>query len=634
MKKNLLFILLISLAGFAQVPAGYYNTATGTGFALKTQLKNIISNDKIVSGSTGYANLYVTYQTSDRDYYYENDGTILDMYSEKPTGTDAYNYSADATQRCSTAPFETEGICYNREHIIPQSIFNELSPMRNDAHFVTPTDGKVNNFRSNYPHGVVGQLFNPDSADKIQNPTTNGSKLGYGLDSGYAAGYNGIVFEPIDDFKGDIARMYFYFATKYEDQITTWGKTYPMFNGTSNQVFTNTFKNILLEWHKIDPVSDREIARNNAIYITQGIRNPFIDKPEYANLIWNNVVDNETPGAPTNLSVTNTTSNTITLTWNAATDNTGIASYDVYVDGSLKTNSNTTTATVIGLTPSTTYSLYVIAKDFTGNVSLASNTVTGTTLMGNTNGGATDLFFSEYVEGSGSNKVLEIANFTGATVDLSIYSLKKQTNGAGDWLAPNVLSGTLNNGSVFVAVDAMIATSCYALTNANVSYPGGTTNSPTAFNGNDPIGLFKNDILIDIIGTFNGGNGNFAIDQTLRRKPTVTKPNATFNKALEWDQLALNTCDGVGTHNIATLNSDSYNFTGFNIYPSPSNGEFAIEFPNNNIYQVTIYSVLGQKVYENEIASKKITVTNLERGLYIVKVEGGPQSIVKKIVIN
>jgi endonuclease I len=627
MKKNIILLFLLSsVLGYAQIPSGYYNDATGTGFVLKTQLKNIIANDNIVSGAAGYANLYVTYQTSDRDYYYENDGTILDMYSEKPAGKDAYNYSADATQRCTDAPFDTEGTCYNREHIIPQSIFNELSPMRNDAHFVTPTDGRVNNIRSNVPHGMVGNLISP--------PTSNGSKLGYGLNSGYATGYDQLVFEPIDEFKGDIARMYFYFATKYEDQITIWGKAYPMFDGSKNQVFNNTFKNILLEWHKLDPVSIREIDRNNAIYLTQGIRNPFIDKPEYVNLIWTNAPDNEAPGAPTNLTVTNSTSNSLTLTWNAATDNSGIASYDVYVEGVLKTNSTTTTATVSGLTPSTFYSFYVIAKDFTGNLSLASNTAIGTTLRGNTNGGANDLFFSEYVEGSGSNKVLEIANFTGAPVDLSIYSLKKQTNGAGDWLAPNALSGTLNNGSVFVAVDAMIATSCYALANANVSYPGGTTNSPTAFNGNDPVGLFKNDVLIDIIGTFNGGSGNFAMDQTLRRKPTITKPNATFNKALEWDQLALNACEGVGTHNIATLNSDSFNFTGFNIYPSPSNGEFAIEFSDNGIYNVTIYSVLGQKVYENEIASKKITVTNLERGLYVVKVERGTQSIVKKIVIN
>jgi endonuclease I len=636
MKRNYFVLLLLStVLGFAQVPTGYYDSATGTGYVLKTQLKDIISNDNIVIGTQGYANLYITYQTSDRDYFYENDGTILDMYSEKPSGADAYNFSADATQRCSNAPFETEGICYNREHIIPQSIFNELSPMRNDAHFVTPTDGKVNNFRNNYPHGVVGELIPPASNQQITNPTTNGSKLGYGLNSGYAAGYSGIVFEPIDEFKGDIARMYFYFATKYQEQLTTWGKSYPMFNGSKNQVFTTTFKNILLQWHLLDPVSDREIARNNAIFTTQGIRNPFIDHPEYVDMIWNSAPDTENPTAASNLAVTGTTSSTVSLSWTAGTDNIGIASYDIYVDGILKDSSTGLTKTISGLTPSTTYSFYVIAKDFEGNVSPTSNSISGTTTAITTGGGASDLFFSEYVEGSGSNKVLEIANFTGAPVDLSIYSLKKQSNGAGAWLAPNLLSGTLNNGAVFVAVDVAISNTCYALANANISYPGSTQSSPTGFNGNDPIGLFKNDVLIDIIGTFNGGNGNFAQDQTLRRKPTITAPNVVFNKALEWDQLTIDTCNNIGTHAITTLSTIEFTSDDFKIAPNPSNGNFDILFDGNEKYSIEIYSSIGQKVYDKkDIKSNAVSITSFSNGIYLVKFFKDSRTIVKKIVIN
>lgn len=273
MKKNLtiLFLFLITIS-FAQPPAGYYNSATGTGYALKTQLHTIISNGYL---DKSYGGLYDTYQTSDIDKNYENDGTILDMYSENPTGTDPYNFYPDSAQRCGN--YTNEGDCYNREHIIPQSVFNSLTPMYSDAHFITPTDGAVNGLRSDNPHGKVGTTTKT---------TANGSKLGSAANTGYSAGFTGTVFEPIDEFKGDIARMYFYFATRYEDVLTTWGKSYAPFNGTSDQVFTDTFKNILLTWNAQDPVSARETTRNNAIYARQKNRNPYIDNNSYVAKIW------------------------------------------------------------------------------------------------------------------------------------------------------------------------------------------------------------------------------------------------------------------------------------------------------------------------------------------------------------
>lgn len=272
-------LLLLSLTCLAQAPANYYNAASGTGYSLKTQLYNIIKGHT----DKGYAGLYTTYNTSDRDYFYEDDGSVLDMYSENPLGTDPYNYTPGNNQ-CGS--YSIEGDCYNREHIVPQSVFNEDAPMKSDAHFITPTDGKVNGMRNNYPHGKVGPTSSYTSS--------NGSKLGQASNSGYAAGYSGIVFEPIDEFKGDIARMYFYFATRYQNEITSWGVSYPMFNGTATQVFTDTFRNILLEWNQMDPVSAFEVARNNAIYARQGNRNPFIDDNSYVTMIWGNALSAET----------------------------------------------------------------------------------------------------------------------------------------------------------------------------------------------------------------------------------------------------------------------------------------------------------------------------------------------------
>jgi endonuclease I len=606
-----LFYLFIFTAGFAQAPAGYYNNATGSGYTLKTQLYNIIKDHTVQD----YAGLYVTYETSDIDKFYENDGSVLDMYSENPAGVDPYNYSITATQRCGN--YAIEGDCYNREHIIPQSVFSSAAPMVSDAHFITPTDGKVNGIRSNYPHSVVAT---PTLT------TQNGSKLGEST----TAGYTGPVFEPIDDFKGDIARMYFYFATRYENTVASYN--YAMFNNSTNKVFTTAFLNQLLAWHIQDPVSPREIARNNAIYARQNNRNPFIDNPQYVNAIWKiEAVDTEAPTAATSLTVTNTTSNSASLSWTAATDNVAVTGYDIYVNGNFKTTETGLTATVTGLAASATYSFYIVTRDAERNSSVASASVDGTTTTAPTGGTtASEIFFSEYVEGGGFNKALEIANFTGASVDLSIYSIKKQSNGAGAWSLGLNLTGTLNNTAVFVLVDPQITAACYAAASANLS------SAQEAFNGNDPMGLFKNGVLIDIIGTFNGGSSNFAADETLRRKPSISAPNATFNKTAEWDVYLKDTCNGIGSHSLASLSTTNFNSNEFTIYPNPSNGNVKINFTNSiEKRTVQVFSMVGQKVFENEYAnSSSVVIANLPIGVYIVKVTENAKSVSKKLIIK
>jgi endonuclease I len=610
-KKYSLLLLLFVTVSFAQIPSGYYSTATGTGYTLKTQLYNIIKGQT----DNGYAGLYTTYQTSDVDNFYENDGTVLDMYSENPSGTDPYNYSIGSTQRCGN--YSAEGDCYNREHIIPQSVFNEQSPMVADAHFITPTDGKVNGVRSNYPHGVVST------------PTyisQNGGKLG----PNSTAGYSGTVFEPINEFKGDIARMYFYFATRYENTVA--GYTYAMFDGSSNKVFTTAFLNILLAWNTQDPVNAREIARNNAIYARQNNRNPFIDHPEYVNQIWNTSADTQVPTAPTSLASTAKTATSITVSWNASTDNVGVTGYNVYSNGVLKSTITTLNYTITGLTASTSYNINVTARDAAGNVSASSNTIAVTTNSSGT-GTATDLLFSEYIEGSGNNKALEIANNTGASISLSTYTVKKQTNGAGAWSTGLALSGTLTSGSKFVIVNSSISSACFSTSAANIS----TTATELTFNGNDAVGLFKNGVLIDIIGTFSGGTANFAADVTLRRKSTVTSPSTTFNLSSQWDSYTTDTCNNLASKMAKPIEeeivSDSDEIT---IYPNPSNGNFNVGFANAAApYSIEILSFSGQKVYErqNEINSQ-VSVSHLAKGIYVVKITRDAKTIIKKIVIN
>lgn len=278
-KKILAFILIaLGINSYAQIPPGYYNSATGNGYTLKTQLKLIISNGH---EDQGYDTLYDAYVNTDNDSFYENDNTVLDMYSENPSDVDSYNYNHN-DRTCGN--YNSENDCYNREHIFPQGFFNEQLPMRTDIHHVVPTDGYVNNRRANYPFG------------EVTNDTwmsNNGSKVGQNT----FGSYSGVVFEPIDEFKGDIARMLLYFAVRYEDEVTdsSWDDhttTNNPLNGTNDQVYEIWYLQLLYKWHLEDPVSEREIKRNNEAYNFQGNRNPFIDYPEYVDTIWSSVLSN------------------------------------------------------------------------------------------------------------------------------------------------------------------------------------------------------------------------------------------------------------------------------------------------------------------------------------------------------
>ncbi|MBE0364263.1 hypothetical protein PULV_a2555 [Pseudoalteromonas ulvae UL12] len=251
----------------------YYTPVTGlTGFDLKTGLYNIIAGHN----AQGYGAIWGFYELHALDKYYENDGSILDIYSEKPQGTDSYNYIKVSNQ-CGS--YSGEGGCYNREHSFPKSWFGgQVEPMNSDIHHIFATDGFVNSKRSSFPYGEVGAATFTSS---------NGSQLGQAVST---LGFSGTVFEPIDEFKGDLARAYFYMATRYENVIAGWqsNSSYgdAILNGSSDKVFENWHITMLLRWHQQDPVSQKEIDRNNAAFEHQGNRNPFIDHPEFATMIW------------------------------------------------------------------------------------------------------------------------------------------------------------------------------------------------------------------------------------------------------------------------------------------------------------------------------------------------------------
>jgi endonuclease I/chitodextrinase len=589
--KRILYSLLLSILSinaFAQIPTGYYSTATGTGATLKTQLKNIITTGH---NPGSYSGLWTAYQTTDIDNFYENDGSVLDIYSENPTGTDPYNYSVGSTNQCGN--YNSESDCYNREHIIPQSLFNEASPMVSDIHFIRATDGYVNNMRGSFPFGTVGVT------NYISN---NGSKRG----SSVSPGYTGTVFEPINEFKGDVARMIFYFVTRYETQLAGFNSG-DMLGGSAYPGLQTWELNQLLAWNALDPVSPAEIARNNASYNYQGNRNPYIDNPSYVNQVWGSpVVDTQAPTVATNLVANNPTSNSVSLNWTASTDNVGVVAYDIYKDGVFYATVSGTTATVSGLNPSTTYNFYVIAKDAAGNASAASNTATGTTLAGGQPGGSCGT-----------------EDFTNIPASASSYGVQTWTSNNITWTATDARTDQTINGRAINIRNGNLTTS-------TISGGIGSLTVTTKLPFSDTAG----NLILQINGN-NAGTipfGTAAITTTISNinvanNVVIKIINVETGKRISIDDLSW-TCY---TAPLAT--SEVSRDKSFSIYPNPvKNNELSVKGENlSKVLKAEIYDLSGkliQSIANPFKNSNKINLQGVTKGTYILKTDNSSSKFI------
>lgn len=261
----LLLLPFLTLSIFAQGPNNsgtYYQSADGLkGKDLKTAMFKIIRSHTPLS----YDYLWTAFKTTDK----RADGKVWDMYSN------ATNFTFGTDQ---AGNYKKEGDVYNREHSFPKNWFGgKVSPMYSDLVHIVPTDGYVNNRRSNYPFGETEGTYK----------SKNGfSKLG----SCTYPGYKGTVFEPNDEYKGDFARIYFYMATAYEDKITGWSQS-AILQKDAYQPYKDWQQKMLMEWSKKDEVSQKEIDRNAGIFALQKNRNPFVDYPGLEEYIWGSKKD-------------------------------------------------------------------------------------------------------------------------------------------------------------------------------------------------------------------------------------------------------------------------------------------------------------------------------------------------------
>lgn len=715
-KKITLFILLISsVTTFSQQT--YYNDVNLnlTGTTLKEELAT-----KIISTHTRFLFYDQIWDASKAtDVNPNNNQEVVLIYGWE-NGTDA-DVTNDRTRGINNNSGNVGD--WNREHVYSQSLgtppLSDEGP-GSDAHHLRPADTQRNSSRNNRK---------------------------FTAGSGFSGAQSNGGWYPGDEWKGDVARMMMYMYVRYDDRCLISNIGIGDNSNTPDDMI-----DLFLQWNAEDPVSEIEKQRNDyhenlSNQNAQGNRNPFIDNPRLATRIWGGPEaediwgiytnsDTEAPTVPTNLQASNITTFSIDLSWTASTDNVGVTSYDIYVNGNLEDATSTTSITISnllpdsnysfavlakdiannasqlstpldtktlkdeepptipqnlvisnetestfiiswdastdntkvgiyeiyvddilygssnnemftanGLAPSTTYKVQVLAVDEVGNKSALSTPVNGTT----TNGSATasELFFSEYLEGSSNNKALEIVNLTNSDIDLSSYSLKRQSNGGlngADWEWEMSLAGkTIKSQNVFVIVNeaagehtdsksqkARDAGDFLISIADTIRVHDGDTNfgAPINFNGNDPVGLFKNGVLIDIIGTYNGGSANFGKDRTLRRKSGVSSPNVNFDLDNEWEIVRVNgvidkdNADDFGKHSAIVLSTNNYNTSGISFYPNPADDYLKIKnTTNQKVSNVQVFTILGKSVFHQKDNIKEINTKQLSKGIYILKFE-------------
>ena len=630
MKRSLYFLLFAPFFGFAQIPTGYYDGTAGlSGYALKTKVHEIISQKHY---SFNYSNVTGFYATTDIDNYYENDGTILDIYSENPTGADAQSYTP--TQIIGTASAEGQG--FNREHGMPQSTFYGVYPMYSDIHYLIPADAYINQRRSNYPYAR-----NPGN-NKI---FSNGSKIG----NSTTPGYTNLVYEPIDEFKGDVARYLLYFVTRYEGSLRSFNhqlSTSPL-DGSEEKGFENWYITMLKDWATLDPVSQREIDRNNAVFAIEKTRNPFIDHPEWINMIWSVAPDAIAPQAPQNLASSAIGESFVNLSWQAVPD-TDLLGYQVFQNGNYIGYTKNTSFVADRLSPNTAYDFTVKAYDNGYLQSIASNTATISTTT--TDVLAKDLMITKYIEGSTnsnnnqSNTAIEIMNKTGHEVNLNNYHLSIQFKGTGTtyyFSDSFMLEGKIAPGERKVIISPFANFPNYTVADANYV----TSAPPLTYTGTQYIELSYATKYLKTVSTNNYDLSFSTVDavgfkdvsntlgnQSLYRNTNVTDPRSDFTIS-EWTQHPNDYTVNLGTGpvlNVVDLTKQNELF----IYPNPAENEIYLKGTQlQKIANAKIFDASGRILLMEDQPFKNknsINVSKLSKGVYFLQVDGKSLKFLKK----
>lgn len=657
--KHLAFTLvcsLISIFAWAQTPPSDLN-----GSSLRSWLKTNYYNGK--HSALGYTDA----RRKMYNYIDNKNNKIVGVYSGY---TKSWSYGGTGT---NPDPI-------NCEHTVPQSFFGKSEPMKSDIHHLFPTYKNWNSIRSNY---AFAEIDDNQTTRWMRNTSYQSSIPSSNIDE-YSEYANG-KFEPREDHKGNVARAVFYFYTMYPTQagsITSVGNLNTLYQWHLDDPVdaAEIARNNAIEQYQgnRNPYIDQPNLVARAWGFSDGGSGGGGGSVTYCASKGNSVADewiqqvtiasiNKSSGSnggyadftatSTSLAQGATVSITIKPAWSGTVYSEGYAIWiDFNKDGDftdsgeqLFTRSATSSSTVTGSitipssaatgttrmrvsmkyngVPSSceTFS-YGEVEDYTVNIVTGSGSGDGNG-GGSGSGNSSDLFISEYVEGSSYNKGIEIANLTGASVSLSGYSLRKQTNGSGSWSTLN-LSGTIANGDV------------YTLANSSASFSADlkTSNSVLSFNGNDAIALFKGETLIDIVGTYNSGS-YFGQDVTLVRKSSAYSPSSTYN-ASNWTSYSQNTFSYFGQISSSTNRVTSFGQAAtvashqVSVFPVPATNQVNVQL--GEAAKVVVTNMQGQVVYQSITQGRAlgIDVSTWKKGVYVLSVQNGNTITSKRLVVR
>jgi len=598
---SFLFIIFFSLNSvFGQLtpPTDLQTYYTGVDFS---QTGMLLFDDLAVKTISKHTNelsytpgIWNASKISDEDP--NNTSNVLLIYGYSDSDN---NHVTDRT-RSKNLNGGANGTDWNREHTFPNS---RGVPNLDDAGRNGPPYADVHNLRP---------------SDVQMNSNRGNRKFTSGAGN---AGNSGNNWYPGDEWKGDAARILMYMYLRYGDQCK------PLFasTGAINGVDPNMI-NLLLEWNAQDPVSAIEDSRNayhdSSDAFAQGNRNPFIDNPYIATVIWGGIpaenrwgaqppADTEAPTAPPLLMASNPTYNGVDLSWTASTDNVGVTGYDIYVDGALNGSTNTATAyTVSGLMPETAYSFSVLAKDAAGNMSGFSNTVNETTLT------APDFCLNETFENiPASNSGYATRTWIG--------------DNGGTWTATEARTDRTVNGR--------------AITLDSRGTDNGTLTSPALSGG---IGSLTVSLKKEFTSGPDSGTLNLYVSGVLEgtipyssavvTTTTVENINKEGNVVVVINEDSSDnrvSIDDLFWTCYSTLSTSEFSFDKVSLYPNPVKGN-SISIKTGADLDYTIFDILGKKVLRGKVDGSKntISVSTLKKGVYIIRLESETESVSKKLI--
>ena len=234
------------------------------------------------------------------------------------------------------------------------------------------------------------------------------------------------------------------------------------------------------------------------------------------------------------------------------------------------------------------------------------------------------LLFSEYIEGTGMNKGLELVNLTGSSIDLASYSIKKQTDGSGAWSSSINLNGVLSDQDVY--------TICHDQADNAISSTADFTSSSTVldFDGNDPLGLFYQDSLVDAIG-YHNSPAVYGEDVTMIRKAGIQQPSIVFDPN-DWEVRSKDDFSDFGTHN-SSLSVSQSQLSGLQLYPNPCENQLNLLLPTfSGKLRYQIISSTGAVLKQGELSGKSLLrsldLSELPKGFYFIRLSAESKSAV------